>query len=255
MTINRLLARMAVVTALNNFMEAPWPTLAGSNIFDSKIEPVEDMKGDRAFPCGVVYTDYDKDGWNKAGVSHKDRLLTVTFEMLIVQAEKVDSNGGLEVYRLNTPVTDPEIEASLDIFEAQVYRALQKPSLSADLFSYLCTSVVNVISRRGASVEGGSRLAARQITIEMKTLRDNPEQRIPSQVAAFLNKLETFDEYADVAAEVRSFWTQDQPSDQRQLSRNTFGYFDDLGARLALPPAGVGVLPPNITYIGSPWGT
>lgn len=50
MSVYRSLARMAAVCALNNYLEEPWPTLAGPYIFDSKIEPVEDMKIDRVFP-------------------------------------------------------------------------------------------------------------------------------------------------------------------------------------------------------------
>lgn len=255
MSINRVLTRMSVVTALNNFLAQPWPTLAGPNIFDSKIEPVEDMAGDRAFPCCVVYTDYDKDHWNKGKKAQDGRFLTVTLELLIVQAAKVDNDGGQAAYQLDCPVTDSEIENSLDFLEAQIFRALGADNVSANCFNYLCASYENVISRRGASIEGGQRLAARQITLEMKANRDPVAGVIPGPVAEYLDRVETFGDFKDRVPEIRDFMIDGANDTDGQRAARTFGYTNRVLAAIGTPrvPA-TAVLPPQITYLNPTGG-
>lgn len=250
MSIYRTVSRLAVVTALNNSMQAPWPTLAGPNIFDSKIEPVEDMATDRIFPTCVVYTDYDKDHWTKGSKVHKDRLMTVTLELLMVQAIKPDE--AQEVYQLDCPMTDSEIETSLDVFEAQVYRALGSVSVAADAFNYICPSYDNVISRRGASVEGGQRLAARQITMEMKALREPMKGVVPTEIAAFLDHLENNDvgytDYQDRAADIRAVLTEPATLSDGDQRLRLFGYSQAVATRIGNPTGPAVLLPANLTY-------
>lgn len=254
MSINRLLTRLSVVAALNNHMRAPWPTLAGPNIFDSKIEPVEDMATDRAFPCCVVYTDYDKDHMNKAQKLFKDRLLTVTLELLIVQVERYDGEGEEKVYQLECPVTDSEVETSLDLFEVQIFRALSAGTAAADVFNYLCPAYENAISRRGASVEGGQRLAARQLTLEMKALRDNVSGTIPPEVGAFLAELEQFNDYADRVGDIRDMITAPASWTPGMRLMNRLGYSRAAGDMLGAPVTHSQVLPPNLVFLNPSGG-
>ncbi|THK38657.1 hypothetical protein EHS39_09120 [Ensifer sp. MPMI2T] len=255
MSLNRTIARLAVVSALNNYMQQPWPTLAGPNIFDSKIEPVEDMKTDRAFPCCVVYTDYDKDHWNKGAKVHAERLLTVTLELLVVQTERMDNNGDEIAYKLECPTTDSEIETSLDLFEVQIFRALAAGTEASDAFNYLCPSYFNVISRRGATVEGGQRLAARQITMELKALRDPVAGTIPPEVARFLDRLEQHDDYRQRVDDLRTLLTapaSTSPGDRVMLA---LGWTRDMADRMGAPTGPQVILPANLTYTyptGSP---
>lgn len=255
MSINRILTRMSVVTALNNFMQQPWPTFAGPNIFDSKIEPVEDMAKDRAFPCCVVYTDYDKDHWNKGAKAQAERSMTVTLELLIVQAAKVTNEGELASYQLDCPVTDSEIENSLDFLEAQIFRALTADNVSANCFNYLCSSYTSVISRRGASIEGGQRLAARQITLEMKANRDPVAGVIPAPVAEYLDRIETFRDFRERVPEIRDFMIAGLNATQGELVESVFGYTNKVLEAIGTPrvPA-TQVLPPNITYLNPTGG-
>lgn len=254
MSLYRLITRLAVVSALNNYLQAPWPTLAGPNIFDSKIEPVEDIQADRVFPCCVVYTDYDKDPFNKGAKVHANRMMTVTLELLIVQArQESPGNDGQgnplpAVYRLDCPYTDSEIETSLDMFEVQIFRALTKGTEASDAFNYICPSYENVISRRGASIEGGVRLAARQLTMEMKALRDNIAGTIPDQIAAFLAKLEQHADYEERVGEIRDMMTEAASDTASERTMRAFGYTRDLAGRLGTPPGPQILLPANITY-------
>lgn len=252
MSMNRLLTRIAAVSALNNFMEQPWPTIAGPNIFDSKIEPVDDTPFDRAFPTCVVYTDYDRNHWNKGSRIHSDRLLTLTLELLVVTAEKV--GGDSVTYQLDCPVTDSEIETSLDMFETQIFRALSAGNEASNCFSYLCPTYDAVISRRGASVEGGLRLAARQITLETKALRDPVLGTIPPEVEAFLVRLECQPDYAERVGSIRMMLTEPAswPAD-RQLA-NAAGYPGRVIEMLGGPTSPLTVLGPTITFLNPQGG-
>lgn len=246
MSCYRMLARLAAVHALNNYMQEPWPTLAGPNIFDSKIEPVDDMKLDRVFPCVVVYTDYDKDHWAKGRKAHSERVMTVTLEFLIVQAEALPQNA--DVYKLDCPVTDSEIETSLDALETQIFRALSAGTEASDAFNYICYDLVAPISRRGASAEGGQRLAARQLTLEMKALKDNIAGVIPPEIAAFLARLEQHDDYRDRVDDIRALMTAAASDTAAQRAMKAFGYTRGLAGLLGSVANPGSVLPPNLTF-------
>lgn len=245
MSVYRTITRLAVVSALNNYMKEPYPTLAGPYIFDSKIEPVEDMATDTAFPCVVVYTDYDKDQWTKAGRSHADRVMSLTLELLVVQRDSEKADGS---YKLECPMTDSEIESTLDVLEAQVFKALTAGGEASDAFNFICTGYINTISRRGASVEGGLRLAARQITLEMKTLREPAIAVIPEVVEHFLLRLDKSPDYHDRVEDIRKSLTANNGISSGDMSAKFFGYTKDTAARLGSPTGRQTVLPPVIVY-------
>lgn len=241
----RAVVRLAAVSALNNYLSAPWPTLAGPNIFDSKIEPVEDMKEDKVFPCVVVYTDYDKDHWSKGNRVHADRLMSVTLELLIVQTTTGKRPNS---YKLTTPATDSEIETSLDALEAQIFRALTLGTEASDAFNYICTTPTNVISRRGSSTEGGHRLAARQLTIEMKAVREPLLGNIPEPIERFLQRLEASDDYAERVPDLRALLTMSAPDTDFERVMRTLGYTRTVTALLGGAPDVTVTMPENLTF-------
>ncbi|MCO5730084.1 hypothetical protein [Rhizobium sp. SSA_523] len=256
MSLNRTVARLAVVSALNGHLSpvnGKWPTLAGPNIFDSKIEPVEDMAADRAFPCCVVYTDYDKDHWSKGAADKKDRLMTVTLELLIVQVAEVITTGPdgsvvTPTYSLETPATDSEIETSLDLFEVQIFRALNADNEAAGCFNFLCPSYENVISRRGASIEGGTRLAARQITLEMKAPRDNVYGAIPPAIGAFLDKLEEHNDYGGRVDDIRAMFLASKDDTAAEKVAKAYSYPSIVARKLGYETGSQVLLPANLTF-------
>ncbi len=215
MSGHRIVLRTAAVAALSNFQREPWPTLAGGQIYDSKIEPQEIFEGENAFPLCVVYTDYDKDFVNHHQQAQKKRSLTLTIELLVVQSRAdrdaqgkivLDPDGNPLGYTISTPVTDSELETSLDIFESQIFAALSAENSAAECYRYLVTGYDNIISRRGATVDGGTRLSARQLTIEAFVLRDPAPGNLPSEVDAFLTELSTTSDYGTRVDELRSLY-------------------------------------------------
>ncbi|KZL17689.1 hypothetical protein PsAD2_03026 [Pseudovibrio axinellae] len=206
MILNRIVLRWAVVSALSNYMDEPLPTIAGRLIFDSKIEPVHTQKKDTVYPMCVVYTDYDFNGPPALGYERDKRTITITFEVFI-GAFDVDED---ETFNLNLPNTDAELEYSLDMFEAQIFRALHGDNLACDAYRSLINSYDNVISRRGATVEGGSKVAARQITVEVLCDRDPIVGQPSEEVTAFLEELRSKGEYGEYVEDLLEAYAFDK---------------------------------------------
>jgi len=230
---HRITLRLAAVAAISNFQRQPWPTLAGPQIFDSKIEPQELYEGENAFPLCVVYTDYDKDFANHQSQAQKRRTLTLTVEILVVQSQAdrdefgnilLDEEGAPQSYTISTPATDSELETSLDIFESQIFDALSADNSAANCFQYLVTGFDNVISRRGATVEGGARLSARQLTIEAYVLRDPAPGILPAEVATFLDDLAETPDYAGRVDEVRAMYLRGADLSATDKLRRVMGW-------------------------------
>lgn len=243
MTANRAMLRLAAIHALNNFNQQPWPTLAGPYIFDSRIEAIEDTKADHAYPLCVVYTDYDKDGFRHGSAIDKSRLVTITFELLVVQQAPQDDKTVIEC-----PQTDSELETVIDIFENQIFKALVGTNSAAECFKYLVQSYETVISRRGASSESGKRLAARQITIEAAIPREPAKSVVPGPVNAFLTDLEAAEEYRDRVPLLRDMYLLPAGRTDAEALLDANGWSTELGGILGIPRGPQLVMPPNVTY-------
>jgi hypothetical protein len=246
---NRLVYRMSAVSALNNLETAPYPTIAGRNIFDSKIEPMEDYPEGSAFPICVIYTDYDQNHWSSWTTIQEKRLLTTTFELLIVQSKDRGDDPDAP-FQLLSPYTDSEMETALDIFEQQLFDALTADNPAAECFRSLTVSVENIISRRGATTESGQRLSARQITLEANVLRDPIPGALPAYIASFLDAIELKEDYAARVAEIRGLYTSGQSIPEWEKLLKIMGWSDQVAGALGTPRSGpMSVLPPNVTWL------
>lgn len=247
MNPDRLVLRWAWVHALNNFSTAPFPTLAGNRIYDSKIEPAEDFKEDQVLPLCVVYTDYDRYHWLHQSLNNRDRLLTVTLELLVAQITELPDDAGFSV---QYPNTDPELEAALDLFEVQVARAFRANNAAAACVRHFMPAIHDIISRRGATVEGGYKLAARQITIEAKVPRGPTNGAIAPHVATFLDALEEFDDYKPLIADVRAAYASDAALTPSEQLIAAMGWTPTTGAMLGHESGPSVTLPSNIQWLG-----
>ena len=200
MILNRLLLRIAAVTALSNYQEEPFPTLAGKHVFDSRIDPVATLHGHDLYPICVVYSDYDKDSLSFKNMRRKDRSLTLTFELFCGQIEE----HGQDEFVVTLPQTDSEIEMTLDLLEDEIYHGLTASNLASDTFNTIAYGIENVISRRGASYEGGQKLAARQVTMETTCLKDPTPGLVPDYARDFLAELENRGEYQTRVPAIRA---------------------------------------------------
>lgn len=123
MSLARLALRLATLDALAPVAllttGGPWPTLARKYVFDSRLDPIEDLKGNQPQQVLCVYTEHDaaKAGQQRGGPPFF-KTVDLTFELST--AIKVASESDPDVFVVGEPETDAELEASLDLLEAQI---------------------------------------------------------------------------------------------------------------------------------------
>lgn len=243
MSINRLLIRTAAIAAISNFNREPWPTLAGPMVFDSKIEPVENIDEKLAYPICVVYTDYDRNSVIHGDLAVDGRSLTITFELLMAMMSDSTEGGAFTV---RYPVTDSELETALDIFEHQVFTALRADNSAAHAFRTIAYGIDNVVSRRGATVEGGQKLAARQITYEAKVLSEWAHPTVPGYLVPFLNDLEQSTDYGYRVDTIRGLYEEPGAIHEMVRQRRTLGWSDGVLNALGYDIDEASLLPANL---------
>lgn len=153
MSLNRLLLRRMIVAMLKNGSEAPYPTLAGINVHDSKIDSLN-TKDDKAHPIISIYTDKDS-GFSYRPDEHEERNIEIIIELRIASV----NDEGFAV-----PATDVELEIKLDMLEQQIKNCiLNVANPFTEIFQNFVTAINGWNSNRIASNEGGLKFAARQI--------------------------------------------------------------------------------------------
>lgn len=166
MSLARLATRLCLVELLR---EAN--TLAGDAVFDSKLDPIDQLAVDTRLPVLIVVTDTDT-----RNVDHKDLLRSSGTVEIIVEAavatvvELPDGGGlGLEVQD-----TDGMIEVTLDLLSYQVEAAMSGGKTAwAELYrTFINTYVPPRISRRGSDTTKGARWAARQTVFSADVIAD-----------------------------------------------------------------------------------
>jgi hypothetical protein len=164
---NRLLLRAATVLALTRGGDGPFPTMAGEAVFDSKIRPVTDIAQESMTPVALVYTADEKRTNVASGGSGRavwQRKVNLVIEIAIGSV----SNSGVSWIE-----TDAELEAMLDLFEAEVETALHDPTNPWALaWHRLVRCVETWDSEPFRSSEQAARYAVRQIAIEVALNQD-----------------------------------------------------------------------------------
>lgn len=133
MTLLRTAFRIAIVEALCPaaalVSAGPFPTLAGPRVFDSKFTPTDDLASGEQLPVVTVYTGLDDSDPSQpsSGGPPFLRHIHVEIEMAVVGLVQApnDEDGNPQV-GIEWPETDPELEAKLDVLEAQVRFCLLK---------------------------------------------------------------------------------------------------------------------------------
>ena len=160
-TFIRLCALEALRPSSQLETESPsWPTLATTNVYDSRLDPIDDRADDAARMVAVVYTeDDDLEKITQAGPIFHQSTLDVIFEISALAAERIDGE-----FVVGYAYTDAELEASLDALENQIWHALHLGPTGA-LFRKLAYSpALSWKSKPMRSSEEGVRVAARTVT-------------------------------------------------------------------------------------------
>lgn len=181
MSLERTALRLGMAMALSNAYSAPFPTIAQDRVYDSRIDAVQGLEvGDMA-PMVIIFTDDD----DRDQLSHVNGgppwkqcvnlILELSIGMVAVLTDENDQpmtdDKGVPLHTLVPGIqTEPELEAMLDLFEAQVERLFRQPvnAWSARVTPENGTLVARIESwnsKRYVEREAQNRLAARQVII------------------------------------------------------------------------------------------
>lgn len=192
MSLARAILRRTIIEALRPHALASaatpsFPTLSGKHVYDSLLDPVDDLsKVDRRV-FTVVYTENDDrsrvalDGpiYYRSEVEIVIELSALTFK------EREDAPGSYEAYY---PVTDAELETSLDILESQIDALLHQGASGALFRRMVKLPFVTWESHRTASTEENARIAFRTIRGRIE-MQDFCYEAAPVQTPEGLNRL------------------------------------------------------------------
>jgi hypothetical protein len=170
----RTALRLATLEALRPtaaLPSGPWPTIAGAAVFDSRVDPIEDLKIGENQPVVCVYTEDDEGSSGQArGGPPFRQVVELCFELSIVA--RVPSGSDPTVYAAGIPETDAELEASLDLLEAQI-RFICFYGPTGTLWRTLTHRKVTAPSSRvSRSSEEAVRLAQRRVSWKTEVLDD-----------------------------------------------------------------------------------
>lgn len=121
-TFLRLCALEALRPSSRLEANGPWPTLAANYVYDSRLDPMDDVAEDERRPVVAVYTEEsDLDRIAQAGPVLYKSAVNLVFELSVIATDRDDEASP---FVAGIALTDAELEASLDVFEDQIYHAL-----------------------------------------------------------------------------------------------------------------------------------
>lgn len=166
MALTRLALRLATIESLcpeATIVTGPYPTLAGKLIFDSLFDPIDDLQKDYQQPIVVVYTeDDDADSKAAGGGPPFLSIVDLCFELSVVVSSRPDQGADYEAFY---PVADGELDATLDLLEAQVLFALFNAPTGKIWRDLTARRVLSVKSLPHHSGEERIRLARRTLRL------------------------------------------------------------------------------------------
>lgn len=159
----KLLLRVLTVLTLTRGGAEPYPTMAGPNVFDTRIAPLTDVAADVSLPIIVVYTDMDQ----RRTVDNSGNMRRSVVLVIEIAISGIAQNN---LVRLET---DPELEATLDLFEAETLAAFGDPSNPwAMKWKGLVRSTKEVDIEPFRSSDQAQRYAVRRIVFEVDLAND-----------------------------------------------------------------------------------
>lgn len=172
MSLNRTALRLAATMALSNGFAAPYPTIAGNRVFDSRQDPIEGISPGDLLPVIVLYTDDDTGdplSQNNGGPPF-DITTNLVIEIAVAMWVREEGEAGLVWVQ-----SEPELDAQLDLLESQIKRVFRD---GISTWGAHLDTVINRITRwsstRFIERESNTRFAARQIQMQVR-LRDDED--------------------------------------------------------------------------------
>lgn len=176
MSLSRLMLRaLACVALQKQASDSISPTMADDRVFDSMLDPLMFRQFDKQMPGIVVYTD---DGTSElinrgSGGGPYRHYVDLRVELVIgtFNTEIVDNQKRV---LLELPTTDAQLEAQLDLFEAQAKWALMElPRAYTNAFMNYVVRIESV-SSFATRDEGNNRFASRRLHFKCEIKDDCP---------------------------------------------------------------------------------
>ena len=195
MSLYRRDLRQIVVGLLCNFDKAPYPTLAGPNVFDSKGEAVQNFAGQNQMATILVYTDTEsRKVTTQMNAPEWEAEVQLVIEIAVSNDDADDQ-------------TSSELEAKLDLLEQQVNDVLfniYAPESKANILNKYWTKIGDYKSLRMGNTESNNRLAMRGIIIEVCLKPGSKNCQNPTEKFPELKTFRTYSDYGDDQLSVTS---------------------------------------------------
>ncbi|WP_056033388.1 hypothetical protein [Loktanella sp. 3ANDIMAR09] len=154
-------------------------TIVADNVLDSDFSALTfgadgDARSESERPFILIYTDDSEAQGVETRSLRQNGMVDFVCEFgLATPMFEVDPDtGGTIISGINVPLTDATMEATLDLIDADIVRALTANDEWADLWRGLSNSVSKIKRVRTTTVDQGIRLAARQIRVTLDVLPD-----------------------------------------------------------------------------------
>jgi hypothetical protein len=212
MSLARLALRLAALEALRpsaTTASGPWPTIAGGNVFDSSIDPLSAATTPAEYetaldrldnnPVVTVYTEEDDLHPYSQKYPADEFVVTLVVELMIaargvVQIDQGPDKPPIEVGALESPITDRQHEALLDMLDSQVRFVLEprRHAPSAAAFCAIAMETRMVHSDPQRSHDRAVRLASRTVKFHLKIRKEDWSAVGASGLAALPDPLRAF---------------------------------------------------------------
>lgn len=205
MSLSRLALRLATVEALRpaalvGVTAATWPTIAGPRVYDSRLDPMNDLAPGERRPSISVYCELDNadPSGGGAGGPPYTRLIDVVFETSVTGLGADPANPSAAP----TPdflSNDPQAEAALDLLDYQIRFALHYAPSGVIWRQLTGRRVLDIESLPHRSSEEGIRLCVRSLRMRVRVADDCPDAepattpadlaRVPDPLKSVFNAL------------------------------------------------------------------
>lgn len=232
MSLARLALRIVTARALKG------ATLAEGRVFDSAIEPVDVQTATHRLPFCTVYTDEHDRTITGRDLRMGNDNCELVIEIAVAARVPVDVLDGGVPTEVVIPPTDAGMEVVLDLVGHQITEALMSgATVWSRLWQEFAMRATRVMSRRGASSEGGVRFAARQIVINTDMLADPVRgQALPGPWARLIAAMEADPELAGMAIVIRHAIEGDGPLTEEAMVSSLYAIAAETVTAMGLTP-------------------
>lgn len=168
MSLVPLALRTATIEALRG------ATFAGDQVFDSAIQPLDELVNGSPVPLITVSVDDTETRMSGLDFLMADLSLDLVIELAVATFVRAEAPDGGVMVEVTVPYTDDGLEWTLDLMERQIFRRLADDALWPTLWRDLACKCTKRVTRRGADSTKGAKFAARQIVLSLTPLLEPP---------------------------------------------------------------------------------